>query len=158
MYLIVGIDPGKTAAIACLDMQGRLLFLSSKKLAGIGWFVDTVKTIGTPVIISFDKKNSGKTIRKLAAIFGAKVYLPKSDVSVDKKKKMTENVNISNLHERDALVSAMMAYNAHANKFKQAERLAKERNFDKRDYLKALVVKRYSIDEVIKGKRSGRAM
>jgi len=156
MYLIVGIDPGKTAALACLDMQGKLVCLTSRKLAGIEWFIDTIRKLGTPVIVSFDKKNSDKTIRKIAAVFGAQIYLPKTDISVERKKKMTESINVANLHERDALVSAITAYNAYSNKFKQAERLAKENNFNKIDYLKALIVKKYSIDEAIKGKKSGR--
>lgn len=157
MYIIVGIDPGKTAAVACLDLQGNILCLASKKLAGIEWFIDTIKQFGTPVLIGFDKKDSDKTIRKLAAIFGAEIYLPKSDISVERKKKMSQNANISNLHERDALVSAMIAFNSYSNKFKQAERLAKEKNFAEVEQVKALVVKKYSIDEAIKGKKAGRS-
>ncbi|MGC8568365.1 MAG: DUF460 domain-containing protein [Candidatus Micrarchaeia archaeon] len=156
MYLIVGIDPGKTAAVACLDLNGKLVFISSQKLAGINWIVDTIREHGTPILIGFDKKDSDKTIKKISAIFGAQVYLPKSDISVERKKKMTENVNTSNLHERDALVSAMMAFNAYSNKFKQAERIAKEKSTGQIEEIKALVVKKYSIDEAITGKKSGR--
>ncbi|MGC9129427.1 MAG: DUF460 domain-containing protein [Candidatus Micrarchaeia archaeon] len=156
MYLIVGIDPGKTAAVACLDLEGRLICVSSKELAGIEWIVDTIRSYGTPILIGFDKKDSDKTIKKIAAIFGAQLYLPKSDISVERKKKMSENLSTANLHERDALVSALIAYNAYSNKFKQAERLAKEKNFSKVEEVKALVVKKYSISEAIAGKKSGR--
>ncbi len=156
MYIIVGIDPGKTSAVACLDLQGNLLGLDSKKLAGMNWFIETIERYGTPILVGFDKKNSDDMVRKLAAIFGAQIYLPRADISVEKKKRMSENFGFSNLHERDALVSAVMAYNAYSNKFNQAERLAKEKNFNEVEKLKALIVKKYSIDEAIKGKSPGR--
>ncbi|MGC8662429.1 MAG: DUF460 domain-containing protein [Candidatus Micrarchaeia archaeon] len=156
MNIIVGIDPGKTSALACMSLDGNILCLTSKKLAGLMWFVETIEKYGTPVLVSFDKKNSDNMVKKLAAIFGTQIYLPKADISVEKKKKMSEGLNFSNLHERDALVSAITAYNSYSNKFNQAERLAKEKNFDDVEKLKVMIVKKYSIDEAIKGKPAGR--
>lgn len=156
-HVIVGIDPGKTAAIACLDLSGRVVHLSHARFVGFEWFVGQIRSVGTPVIIASDKKGEEGTLSRLAAAFGSRVYVPRSDMSVRKKKFLIENEKpVESLHERDALAAAVNAYNAYANKFNQAEKLAREHNYENIDELKAMVVMKFSMYETMTYKRGGK--
>lgn len=155
-HLIVGIDPGKTSAIACLDLNGTVVHLAYKRFAGLSWFIDLIRATGSPVVIASDKKRPNRLVSELAAIFDAVLFLPESDVEVRKKKDlMREAVAVENLHERDALSAAKIAYFHYANKLNQAEKNAKGRNYDDVDEVKALVLKRNSMSEAMAGKDKG---
>ncbi|MEM3177713.1 MAG: DUF460 domain-containing protein [Candidatus Micrarchaeaceae archaeon] len=154
-YIIVGIDPGKTAAIACLTLDGRVAYLDYGISVGTDWFVERINRVGTPIIVASDKKKVGKTISKISAIFGAVLYAPEADISVEKKKDASKGINLENIHERDALAAAKTAYNVYANKLRQADRIAKEKNIEA-EAIKAQVIKKSSIKEAVAGIRHGR--
>ena len=124
-HLIVGIDAGKTAAVACIDLNGKVVKLATGRFVGLEWFVDVIKGVGQPVMVSGDKKRPTQLAEKISTAFDAVLFVPGSDMSVEKKRSMLE-ADFDNLHERDALASAMMAYNAYAGKLSQAERQARE--------------------------------
>ncbi|MDE1860968.1 MAG: DUF460 domain-containing protein [Candidatus Micrarchaeota archaeon] len=151
-HIIVGIDSGKRAAIACIDLSGNVVGLDTGISVGMDWYLDRIRSAGSPVVIASDKKRAGTLIGKLAAIFHCIVFTPQSDMSVDRKREFTEGINVGSLHERDALSAALNAYNSYSNKLNQAERYARERNYDEIDRVKALVIKRYSIHEVLEGR------
>ena len=153
-HLIVGIDPGKTAAIACLDLDGNVAKLATGRFAGLQWFVDVLKETGLPVVVACDKQRADSLVEKLAAIFDAVLFVPETDISVDKKKNLTAR-RFSNPHERDALAAAATAYNAYAGKLRQAGRIAREKNAEA-ERIKALVIKKYSVDEAITSRSAGR--
>ncbi|MDE1825734.1 MAG: DUF460 domain-containing protein [Candidatus Micrarchaeota archaeon] len=155
-HIIVGVDPGKTAAVACLEMNGRPLSIECARFVGFDWFVERIRFAGTPVIIASDKKNSTATIGRIAAAFGSRVYAPEQDISVKKKDESVRGTKTRNLHERDALAAALCAYNAYSNKFKQAEKLGREKGFLDIDELKARIVKKYSVHETITEKQMSR--
>ncbi|MDE1762202.1 MAG: DUF460 domain-containing protein [Candidatus Micrarchaeota archaeon] len=155
-HTIIGVDPGKTAAIACLDLNGRVVHLEHARFAGFDWFVGKIRKLGTPVIIASDKKNSTHLIDRLGAAFGTKVYMPDTDISVRRKEEMVVGICVSNMHERDALAAAITAYHAYENKFKQAEKLARESSYENIDKLKAMVVKKYSIHDTITSRKAGK--
>ncbi len=155
-HLIVGIDPGKTAAIACLDLDGNVTRLATARFAGLQWFVDEIARAGTPVIIAGDKKRPDSLVEKLASIFDAALFVPVTDISVLKKKDLTGN-GFSNLHERDALAAARTAYRAYAGKLRQAERLALAGNAES-ERVKAMVIRKYSVHEAITHKEAGRRL
>ncbi len=150
----MGIDTGKTAAVACLDLDGKVSKLATGRFAGLEWFVDTIREAGSPVIIAADKKSPDSLVEKLAAIFDAVLFLPQADISVMKKKELTAR-RFANLHERDALAAAATAYNAYAGKLRQAERIAKESNAEP-EGVKSMVIRKYSVDEAIKKREAGR--
>lgn len=155
-HIIVGIDTGKTAAIACLDLNGRVVSLSAKASADLKWFVDGIRNAGLPVVIASDKKRSNVTVAKLAAIFDAALYTPREDISVLKKKEIAKEWSIANMHERDALSAAISAYNKYSGKLNQVERMARENGEEEIDRIKALVIKKYSVKEAMDDKESGR--
>ncbi len=152
----MGIDPGKTAAIACLDLDGRVARLATGRFAGLQWFIEQIKVTGLPVVIAGDKKRPDSLVEKLATIFDAVLFVPGSDISVEKKKNIVSGA-ASNLHERDALAAATIAYNSYAGKLRQAERLAKQSNAET-DHVKAMVIKKYSVYEVLNNKNAGRRL
>ncbi len=155
-YLIAGIDTGKTSAIACLDLDGNVVYTAAEKYGGIGWFTSTLSSIGTPVIIATDKSKADSTISKLAAIFDSVLFTPHRDISVRKKNEMRSGTEVESTHERDALAAAMSAYNAYRNKLDQADRLARQGNFADNARLKAMVIKKYSMHDVMTDAKRGK--
>ncbi len=154
MYIIVGIDTGKTSAVVCLDLDGNVVHTCSMRSAGIGWLVESISKVGTPVVVATDKHHANETVLKLAAIFDAAVHSPEDDIFVKEKRKIAKDIGI-NVHERDALSAAIYAYNHYANKIRQAGKIATESGADI-EKIKALVIKRHSVREAISGKKSGR--
>ncbi len=154
--IIVGIDTGKTSAIACVNLSGRVVCLKTVRFADLRWFIDSLEGAGTPVVIASDKKHAGTLVAKLAAIFDAALFLPRADISVVRKKEFAEYAKVSNLHERDALSAAMYAYHSYSNKLNQAERIAHQKSIDDIDRIKALVIKKNSVYEAISRKKAGR--
>jgi len=150
-HIIVGIDTGKTSAIACMDLHGNITSLHTAKSLGIPWFVEKIRESGVPVVISGDKKRSQDTVRKLASIFNCVLFAPKEDIPVWRKNEELSTCKVNSIHERDALSAARAAYNKYSNKLGQAERLAKLSHADP-DTVKAMVIRRYSVYEAINNK------
>ncbi len=146
-YIIVGIDSGKRAAVACLDLDGKPVFVSNGTFVGLEWFVEKIRGAGTPVIIASDKKKPNKLPSKLSAIFGAILFSAGYDIGVKRKQELAHRYGISNLHERDAMSAAVAAYNAYQNKLKQAGVFARNNNLQDPDKIKAMVIRRYSMHE-----------
>jgi predicted RNase H-like nuclease (RuvC/YqgF family) len=157
MHLIVGIDTGKTVAIACLDLNGSLVHSSHAASAGIGWLVSSIRAAGVPDIIATDKPDTGSDIiKKVNAAFNSTLYFPRRNIPLREKKLAAKAKQIKNPHERDAYMAALKAYNAYANKLNQAEHLAREQNFADIDVLKSKVIHRYSIDEAVRNRKAHR--
>jgi len=117
--IIVGIDPGTTAGIAALDIQGNLVLLKSIKNATHGEISKAIIDAGKPVIIASDVSPLPKMLEKVAASFAAKVMFPEERLTrVDKlniaekysKEVSPEKKLWSNRHERDALAAALRAW------------------------------------------------
>ncbi|HIP57782.1 MAG TPA: DUF460 domain-containing protein [Archaeoglobus profundus] len=146
-YTIVGVDPGTTTAVAVLDLNGNLLGVKSKKGWNISEVVEYILSLGKPVIIATDKCNPPEFVLKLKASFNAVLYTPKDDISLDRKKHLTYKFKFLNDHERDAVASAMEAYNVYKSKL---------RNIEKRipagmdvDTVKAEVIKGTPLKEIV---------
>ncbi len=156
MHLIVGVDPGKTVGIACVSLDGSLVMSAHMEFAGFEWMIRRISEVGEPSIVASDRKEASTAVRRVCAAFNATLYQPKSDISASEKRRVARDNGISDPHERDACAAAVDAYNAYANKLKQAERLARQSGIGDVDTIKAMVVERYSIDEALHGRRSGR--
>ena len=156
MHMIVGIDPGKTIAVACIGLDGRFLGCEHKKFADDGWVVGTIEKLGNPSIIATDKKRIGDEIRKINAIFGAKIFAPDKDLTVEEKRLLAKDANVYNQHEIDAYAAAMKAYNAYSSKLKQAEHKSRAAGISSTDLIKAKVIAKYSISEAMLNKKSNR--
>jgi len=121
--IIVGFDPGTTAALAILDTKGQILFLKSKRGFKKGEMIDTITTIGKPLIIAADRCPLPKSVEKLASTLGCKHYHPRKSLSNVDKTRIVHGFKekIENDHERDALASALEAFKAHSSVFERTE-------------------------------------
>ena len=155
-HIIVGIDPGKTSAVACLSLEGKLIYVSHKRDAGMQWFVDEISNVGIPSIMAADKSEPGSVARKLNSMFNSRLSLPQKDITVAEKRKLSKETGIKNAHERDAYSAAIKAYNAAANKLNQAEHRLKQMNVENRDRIKAKILGRYSLSEAVLGRPANR--
>ncbi|MGC8649001.1 MAG: DUF460 domain-containing protein [Candidatus Micrarchaeia archaeon] len=151
MHIIVGIDTGKTVAIAILDLNGNFIFSNNKQSGGIKWLINEIESIGTPSIIAADKEPNN-IIKKVASVFNCKIYYVKKTMAIKTKRKLSKPYNIKNAHERDALSAALKAYYIYSNKLNQAEHIAKIKNVKNIDDIKAKIINNYSIDEALKNK------
>ncbi len=112
--LILGIDPGVTTGIALVDLDGRILHVSSIRAIDRGSIVELVSRYGKPVIVAVDVSEVPESVKKLATQLGANIYTPPHDLSVVEKRdlieRFAEEAKVRDSHERDALAAAYKAY------------------------------------------------
>jgi hypothetical protein len=123
--IIVGYDPGTTAAVAILDTKGNILLLKSKRGLKKSEIIDLITGIGKPLMIAGDKHPLPKNVEKLASSLGCKAYSPVKTLSVSEKEKLVYEFagKIKDEHEKDALASAIKAFNTHSKVFERTENL-----------------------------------
>ncbi len=121
-YLIVGVDPGTTTAVAVLNLKGEVLSVASGKDMNFSKVVEHVLSFGQPVLVATDKKNPPEFVLKIKKAFQATLYAPKDDMSVKKKIDLTSGFKFENDHERDALAAALEAYRHYKNKLANVEK------------------------------------
>ncbi len=149
-YLIVGIDPGATIGVAILDLNGNVIAIKSQKSWSYSEVVDYILSYGKPIVIATDKKNVPDYVNKLKASFNCILYNPKEDLSVEKKKNLVSGYKILNDHERDALASALDAYNSYKNKLQNVEkRIPKGYDIEE---IKAGIIKGLSLKSLLEVK------
>lgn len=147
-FVIVGIDPGTTTAVALMDLNGNLLDVRSKKGWGLGDVIDYITSIGKPVVIATDKSNPPDQVLKLKASFNAVLWCPKEDMSVEKKRMLSAGYPYLNDHERDAIAVAISAYNSYKNKIKNIEKRVPA-GLDL-DFVKAEVIRGNSLRDILR--------
>jgi len=116
-YLIVGIDPGTTTAVAALDLDGNLLHLQSSRQMNMAGVIESLYRTGKPLIIASDVQPMPYSVEKIRRAFSAVAYSPRQDTSVETKMELTASFQYANDHERDALSAALDAYRQYRNKF-----------------------------------------
>jgi predicted RNase H-like nuclease (RuvC/YqgF family) len=146
-YLIVGIDPGTTTAIAALDLEGNLLHLSSSRQTSLSDVIESLYKIGKPLVVATDVRDMPFSVEKIRRAFSAIAYAPRQDVSVDEKMEYTASYNYTNDHERDALSAALDAYRQYKNKFQHVlKRVPPGHDLDE---VKAGLIKGHSLEQVL---------
>ena len=151
-HIIAGVDPGKRAAVACIDLDCNVVHLATGMFVGVGWFVEHIARSGSPVVIASDRREPDDMPRKLAAIFGATLFASGYDISVKRKHEIARTYKVGSQHERDALSAAISAYNSYKNKLNQAEVFSRKNGLADSDMVKAMVIKRYSMHEAMNEK------
>ena len=116
-YLIVGIDPGTTTAIAALDLEGNLIHLSSSRQMSMSDVSEVLYKIGKPLIIASDVHEMPYSVEKVRRAFNGVAYTPRQDMSVETKLELASPHRYGNDHERDALSAALEAHRSYKNKF-----------------------------------------
>jgi len=146
-YLIVGIDPGTTTAVAILDIRGGLVNLFSSRVVSISDVIEHITRYGRPLIIASDVTPAPNTVEKVKRAFNAVLFLPGDSLPTEEKINLAKPFGYCNEHERDALAAALWAYKDCKNKFTHIEK--KTPIGMDADEVKALVLRGFSIDVAI---------
>jgi len=119
--VIVGFDPGTTAALAIIDTRGNVLYLKSKRGFKRSEILNRITRIGKPLLIAGDRNPPSKSVEKLASILSCKTFYPKKSLSLREKNELTKEFLeiIEDDHEKDALASALYAFKFHLKVFKR---------------------------------------
>lgn len=136
--IVLGIDPGTTTGIAILNlMNGKVLFLGSKRECGISQIIRISSKYGKISCVAADVIPVPSTVEKVAKITGAKLKYPSVLASAATKRDylhdyqdLTINFGHLNSHERDALFAAVKAYNSLKEQLSKINRIIKETRAD----------------------------
>lgn len=120
--VIVGVDPGTTAAVAVLNLKGRLLATESRRNFGKNEIVKFISSMGTPTIIATDRALAPSIVMKISSSFNSVVFSPDEDMKNREKLDMTRGFKTDDVHQRDALAAALHAYRNHEELLKKIER------------------------------------
>lgn len=107
---IVGFDPGVTSGVAILSLGGEVIFLDSFRNAKLDEIIATITNIAKPIIIATDVSPPSRSASRLAKMFGATLYYPTISLTVAEKQTLISKNQVKDLHQRDALASAISAY------------------------------------------------
>jgi hypothetical protein len=121
-HIIVGVDPGSTVGVAVLDLNGSVLGVRSRKGWTFSEVIEYIHSFGQPVLIATDKSNPPDYVNKVKSTFNATLYTPREDMSIERKIALTKGYKVVNDHERDALSSAIDAYNSYKSKLLNVEK------------------------------------
>ncbi len=152
----MGVDPGTTVGLAIVDLQGRLLHLSSKKHISDKELFEKIFSYGVPIIVATDVFPPPGKVVQIASSLGAKLWYPRRSLSVQEKDEIARKFSYGKLgpqndHERDALAAAYSAFAAYSSKFRQVEHKLREiGREDAIEEAKRAVVFGRSVDSVLR--------
>ncbi|MHA2432180.1 MAG: DUF460 domain-containing protein [Candidatus Thorarchaeota archaeon] len=153
-YFILGIDPGSTAAICLLTLDGKVHLLKSGKSLTRTDIIRQVYENGIPVMVATDVRPVPHFVKKIASTVNAELFVPKREIPVADKQELarefSEGTRIKNAHERDALTAAVYAFRGIQSKLQQIDKKIREDQIAvDRNQLKALVIKGMPVKEAI---------
>lgn len=153
-FFVLGIDPGTTAAICLLTLNGKVHMLTSRKGLARADIIRMVYEHGIPVMVATDVPHIPQLVEKIASTINAVIYSPNRPIPVSEKQEVAREfagrVKVRNAHERDALTAAIYAYRSILPKLRQIDRKIREEQLKiDRTQLKALVIKGTPINEAI---------
>jgi predicted RNase H-like nuclease (RuvC/YqgF family) len=146
-YIIVGIDPGTTMAIAVLTLEGELRLLHSSRTISIPDVIEMIAGQGKPLIIASDVFPTPNTVEKTRRAFNAVLGSPDDFLTTEDKIEFAKPFEYSNPHERDAIAAAVSVYRKNRNKFEQIKKKVPS-GVDVNEAI-AQVVRGKSVDAVI---------
>ncbi|MCZ7363084.1 MAG: DUF460 domain-containing protein [Candidatus Methanoperedens sp.] len=121
-YIIVGIDPGTTTAIAVLTLFGELRMLHSSRTISIPDVIEMIAEEGRPLIIASDVFPTPNAVEKIRRAFNAVLGSPEDIITTEDKIEFAKPFEYSNPHERDAIAAAVSVFRKNRNKFEQIKR------------------------------------
>ncbi len=147
---ILGVDPGTTTGYAMLDIEGNLLRLKSARDLSVEKLLQEISDAGKVIVVGVDVKHSPRYVERICRILGAKLVSPGEDVKEGYKDRITENFRIKDDHQRDALASALLAYNEVKEMFRKVDQRLKERGKEHvSDEVKLLALKGFSVEDAL---------
>ncbi len=158
-YFILGIDPGITAALCLVSLDGRVSFLASRKGLTRADIIRLVYQHGVPVIVATDVTPVPHLVKKIASTVNVAIFTPERPIPVAEKQEMarefSQEAQIKNAHERDALTAAIYAYRSVLPRLEQIDQKVREEQLVvDRNHLKALVIRGMTVNEALASSRS----
>ncbi len=156
-YLIVGYDPGVTAALACISLDSSPVLVVSGKNIDRAEAIAMVLKKGIPVLVATDKHPPPESVKKLAASLNVPVYSPQYSLSIKEKQELIlkykaiyNNLEVPDSHVRDALAAALKAYEDLSTKLYQVEKYLSKLELELPiDKIKAMVIAGKSIAQAV---------
>lgn len=121
-YVLVGIDPGTTTAVAIVGIDGEVLDVLSTRTADTAAVIEWIVEHGRPFVVAADVRPMPNTVEKIRRSFDATGWIPGTDLPVDEKQHRTRNEGYDNDHERDAIAAALFAHDDHEEQFERIAR------------------------------------
>ena len=147
-YVIVGIDPGTTTAVAIVDIDGNVLDIRSSRTDDTASVIEWIISHGIPFIVAADVTPMPNTVDKIKRSFDALAWTPEADLSIDRKLHRTRDIPYNNDHERDAVAAALFAADDHEFQFSRIrERVPPQ--FDYGEVIARVVANGESIQAVL---------
>jgi len=131
--IIVGYDPGTTAALAIIDTKGEILFLESKRGFKKGEIIDIITDMGKPLLIAGDRRPLPRSVERMARTLGCRPFYPRKSLSISDKKWIVREFmdEIEDDHEKDALASALYAFKHYSRVFKRTNEILESQGLSK---------------------------
>ncbi|MCZ7402466.1 MAG: DUF460 domain-containing protein [Candidatus Methanoperedens sp.] len=148
-YIIVGIDPGTTTALAVLTLDGELRMLHSSRTISIPEVIEMIAEQGRPLVIASDVFPTPNAVEKIRRAFNAVSSSPFEVLSAQSKIEFATPYGYSNNHERDAIAAAVSFFRKNKNKLEQIRKKI-PRGMDAGEVI-AQVVRGKSMESVISG-------
>ena len=110
--IIIGVDPGTTVGYAVLDIEGNILAIGSKKELSLSKLISKIISLGKPVVVGCDVTPVPGFVNKFSIKLGCKLIEPDRDLLVKEKEILVSEFKdkYKNSHQRDALASALYAF------------------------------------------------
>lgn len=131
--IIIGFDPGTTAAITAINTRGRQKLKYSSKDLKTNEITKKILETGKPILIATDKAKTPSKVQKISNSLGISVHTPKKDLGAKEKTELGEGQND---HEIDATAAAKKAYQKNQVEIQEAKEIAKNKNQETHEVLK----------------------
>ena len=148
-YLVVGIDPGTTTAIAALDLDGKVVHLSSSRQRPMSDVIEALYRTGKPLVIASDVREMPFSVERIRRAFSAVGYTPREDRTGEEKTELVTGFSYGNVHERDALAAAIDGFRHYRNRLQNALRRVPQ-GVDL-DRVRAGIIRGQSLEQVLGG-------
>lgn len=155
---IVGIDPGIVTGVAVISLDGEVLSLFSGRGLDRARIIESLTSIGHPVLVCSDVIPPPDTVRKIAAALDSKVFYPETPLSTVDKRELAQHfleeaetaVRAEDTHQRDALAAVVKAYLSLKNKFEEANARIRDTGLRiSRDLVRSELVRGATIAEAL---------
>jgi len=118
-FVLVGVDPGTTTAVALVGLDGEVLDVYSSRTVDAAGVTEWIVEHGRPIVVAADVTPMPETVEKLRRSFSAAGWTPDRDLAVDVKQHRTREEAYDNDHERDAMAAALSAFDDHEDQFER---------------------------------------
>lgn len=129
---IIGIDPGTTAAVAVLDLEGNLVDYKSTKNFSKDQIIQFIISHGKPLILGTDVSPLPSLLEDIASNMGAIRSVPSEDLQSAYKDRLTDRFDVdrADAHAIDAIAAAEYAYREYGDRIDTVRHRAEQEDLD----------------------------